>query len=222
MPASTLTPPDAILFDWDNTLVDTWPTIQDAMNHTLAHFGMPVWSMEETRLRVRKSMRDSFPGLFGDRWQRAADVFYERYRAIHVKRLEPLPGAEDLLQFLHDAGIFTGVVSNKVGEYLRVEARHLGWERYFTNLVGAGDAERDKPALQPVLMALEGSNTKPAENVWFIGDADIDLVCGTEAGCLAILVRENAPDDEERNALPPHHYCKNRHQLKVMIEGLTA
>jgi phosphoglycolate phosphatase len=32
--------PRAILFDWDNTLVDTWPTILDALNTTFEAFHM--------------------------------------------------------------------------------------------------------------------------------------------------------------------------------------
>ena len=32
--------PRAILFDWDNTLVDSWPTILDALNTTFEAFHM--------------------------------------------------------------------------------------------------------------------------------------------------------------------------------------
>ncbi|HIM41740.1 MAG TPA: hypothetical protein EYM35_02600, partial [Rhodospirillales bacterium] len=86
--------PRAILFDWDNTLVDSWPTIHDALNVTLTAFGKEPWILDETRSRVRKSMRDSFPKLFGDKWRDAGDVFYERYAAIHVDKLRPIDGAQ--------------------------------------------------------------------------------------------------------------------------------
>ena len=55
------TKPQAIIYDWDNTLVDSWPPIQDALNTTFVAFNMPPWSMNEVRERVRKSMRESFP-----------------------------------------------------------------------------------------------------------------------------------------------------------------
>jgi len=73
---ATLPPPRAILFDWDNTLVDAWGTIQLALNATLTAMGFPAWTMEETRLKVRASLRDSFPRMFGDRWLEARDIFY--------------------------------------------------------------------------------------------------------------------------------------------------
>ncbi|PPR65951.1 MAG: hypothetical protein CFH03_00782, partial [Alphaproteobacteria bacterium MarineAlpha3_Bin2] len=37
--------PRAILFDWDNTLVDSWPTIIDALNVTLEAYGKTPWTM---------------------------------------------------------------------------------------------------------------------------------------------------------------------------------
>ena len=45
--------PQAILFDWDNTLVDTWLTIHEALNHVMAAMDKPLWSLAETRARVR-------------------------------------------------------------------------------------------------------------------------------------------------------------------------
>lgn len=222
MTVPALTEPAAILLDWDNTLVDTWPTIRDAMNHTLVRFGQKPWSMQEIRTRVRKSMRDSFPDLFGDAWPDAADVYYDRYQSIHVDRIAALPGAQDLLSYLHGRGLFSAIVSNKAGHYLRIEADHLGWSRYLGNLVGAGDAKRDKPAPDPVLMALDGSTLRPQDNVWFAGDADIDLECAVNAGCIPVLVRENAPDSAEMTGLPPHHYAENCTHLKRMIQQASG
>ena len=34
-----LKPPRAILFDWDNTLVDTWPTIVECYHDTFTALG---------------------------------------------------------------------------------------------------------------------------------------------------------------------------------------
>lgn len=210
----TLPAPKAVLFDWDNTLVDSWAIIHEAMNATLNHFGMESWTLEETRSRVRKSMRDRFPDLFGDDWPQAADIFYEHYRGIHISRLEPLPGSQDMLESLHEQGIFMAVVSNKTGDYLRLEAAHLGWDRYLKNLVGSKDAEQDKPAADPVHMALDGSGHQPAMDIWFVGDADIDLECAMETGCTPILVREKPPEPGEFDRHPPAKYLKNCMELK--------
>jgi phosphoglycolate phosphatase len=212
--------PRAILFDWDNTLVDSWPTIHDALNVTLAAFGLETWSFDETRSQVRKSLRDSFPKLFGDRWRDASEVFYERYAAIHVQQLQPLPGAEEMLKFLVDAGIHLSVVSNKKGDFLRQESKHLGWDRYFGVLVGALDAERDKPAIEAVDLALAPSGFQKGPDVWLAGDADIDLECAHNAGCLAVLIRELPPEPGELDAHPPAMHFPNRDALCKYIDTM--
>lgn len=195
--------PRAILFDWDNTLIDSWPTITDALNTTFEAFDMPPWTLNEVRARVARSMRDSFPALFGDKWRDAGEVFYERYAAIHVKMLKPLPGAETMLQTLTDTGIHLGVVSNKKGDFLRNEVKHLEWDRFFGAIVGSLDAEIDKPDPKPVDLVLKPSGIERGPGVWFAGDASIDLECAHNAGLTPILIRELAPGPGEMENHPP-------------------
>jgi len=209
--------PRAVLFDWDNTLVDTWPVIQDAMNATLRHMGQPTWSLDETRTRVRRSLREAFPEMFGERWEEARDVFYTRFREIHLVRLTVRPGAAELLGSLGEKGVYLGVVSNKMGDHLRREAAHLGWSRHFGRLVGATDASRDKPAAAPVRMALEGSGIAPGESVWFVGDTEIDMECAYNAGCIPVLVRETSPQAREFEKYSPRAHFSDCRALAALV-----
>ena len=59
--------PTALLYDWDNTLVDGWAAVTAALNAVFAAFAMPAWTAEDTRSRARLSLRESFPTMFGDR-----------------------------------------------------------------------------------------------------------------------------------------------------------
>lgn len=212
--------PRAILFDWDNTLVDSWPVIHDALNVTLTAFGLSPWTMEETRARVRKSMRDSFPALFGDRWEEAGEVFYRRYGAIHADLIRPAEGAEAALEELSAAGFYLGVVSNKKGDFLREEAARLGWDGYFGRLVGAFDAARDKPASDAVNLALSGSGVAGGADVWLVGDTDIDLECALNAACVPILLRRESPAPGEFGRCPPAWHCAGFEALCNKLKGL--
>jgi phosphoglycolate phosphatase len=197
--------PRAILFDWDNTLVESWGVIHEAMNLTLDAMSHPRWSREETETRVRGSLRDTFPDLFGDRWKEAEKVFYDSFEAIHLAHLRPLSGAAELLAYLSQTlNLYVGVVSNKRGPFLRKEAAHLGWSDYFRKMAGAGDAARDKPALEHVQLALGDLPAGP--DVWFVGDADIDLKCAHNAACMPILVRPKPPGDGEFPGHEPSLY----------------
>lgn len=181
--------PRAALLDWDNTLVDSFPVIHGAINDTLVAMGHEPWTFEDTCRQIAKSMRDFFPQLFRDRWEEARDVFYASYGARNLDSIRPLPGARELLSALAEAGAYLGVVSNKNGDTLREEVRHLGWEDYFGRVVGANDASADKPAPAVVEMALDGSGIRPGGDVWFVGDNAIDIDCARAAGCLPVVVR---------------------------------
>ncbi|MBM3487917.1 MAG: HAD family hydrolase [Alphaproteobacteria bacterium] len=211
--------PRAILFDWDNTLVDTWPVIHDAVNHTLVAMGKPVWTYDETRRRVRRSAREAFPELFGDRWEEARAVFHARFQSIHLDALAVLPGAEPLLATLAARGLWLGVVSNKTGEHLRREARHLGWARYFHRLVGANDAARDKPDPAAIAAALAGGPVAAGEGVWFVGDTEIDLQAAYNAGCIAVLMRAEPPAPGEFAGHEPMFHTRTCKELAALVSG---
>ena len=185
-------PPRAVLFDWDNTLVDNWACILDALNATLEAMGHAPWTFEESRERVFRSAREGFPDLFGPRWREARTLFYDHFTARHLETLKPLPGAAALLEGLARAGIYAGVVSNKRGDLLRREAAHLGWLPFFGRIVGADDAKADKPDVAPVELALAGSGVARGPSVWFVGDNAVDVRCARNAGCVAVLVGASA------------------------------
>lgn len=189
MSEKMLLPPKAVIFDWDNTLVDSWETIQAALNLTFDDFGKDRWDLAETKTRVARSLRDSFPTLFGDnRWEEAKDRFYAHFKAIHLETLTPLAGAHDLLSALRDTGAYMGVVSNKNGDFLRSEVACLGWGHFFGGVVGATDAKKDKPAADPVHLAMGDSAAAQYENLWFVGDSVVDIQCARNVGATAILI----------------------------------
>lgn len=185
---ATLRPPRAILFDWDNTLVDSWGTIHEALNFLMRAMDKPEWSLADTKEKVRLSLRESFPLHFGERWEEARDIYLDRFRAIHLERLRSLPGRETLLRGLVEQGIYLGIVSNKTGELLRREVARLGWSGFFGSIVGAGDAPLDKPARDPVHMALAPSGVAAGDEVWFVGDTAVDMECAENSGCVAVLL----------------------------------
>lgn len=212
--------PRAILFDWDNTLVDTWPVIHKAMSELFGHFGMPAWSLEETKTRVRQSMRDSFPALFGARWEEARDVFYDCFERVHLEALEAHPAADIMLSAFVDRGVHMAVVSNKQGKYLRLEVEKLGWNGHFANLVGAGDAPRDKPAPDPIPIALKGSGIVPAGHVWFVGDTGVDMQIAHATGLTPVLVRNDPDPPGEFDAYPPAIRLSDLSALHALVTRL--
>ncbi len=139
--------PTVLLFDWDNTLVDSWSVIHAAMNETLeAHGPSALVALRGRGPHPRLACATASRSSSAIALARGREGLLRRLRApFTCWQLEPLPGAADLLAWASGAGFYLGVVSNKRGHYLRKEAAHLGWDKYFAALAGAGDAAQDKP-----------------------------------------------------------------------------
>ncbi len=192
--------PQAVIFDWDNTLVDSWPAIAEAINMTRQTFGLPVWSLDEIKLNCTRAARESFPEWFGDDWKKAYDVYYQGFDEVRRKRsITPLNGAPELLTWLQQQKIPAFVVSNKRGDYLRIEAEKLDWQKYFVSIVGAQDAPRDKPARDHVDHALKNTNIVADPSVWFVGDSEADVLCARNSGCTPVLI--GGPDMGQKHSV---------------------
>jgi phosphoglycolate phosphatase len=211
--------PRALLFDWDNTLVDTWDTIHQALVVTFTAMGREPWTLAETKLKVARSLRDAFPVLFGDRWEEARQLYLDSFVAVHLERLKAMDGAPAMLEALAADGFHLGVVSNKTGNILRREADHLGWTRHFKRLVGAGDAALDKPHAAPMLLALDGSGIGVKE-AWYVGDTALDMECAKNAGCFGVLLGGRAIEEESFAQFPPDLHFPACEALVRYVRGL--
>ncbi|HXQ51978.1 MAG TPA: HAD family hydrolase [Stellaceae bacterium] len=211
--------PTPLLFDWDNTLIESWEAIHHALVVTFRAMGHEPWSLEETKARVRRSLRDAFPALFGARWEEARTLYLDAFTATHLERIAPAPGAESLLRELVARGHYLAVVSNKTGPVLRKEAAHLGWSGMFARLVGAGDATADKPDAAPIRLALEGSGFEPG-GAWYIGDTALDMECAANAGCTGVLVGALDEADADFVRFPPALRFPACAALALHIRGL--
>lgn len=217
----SLPKPQAILFDWDNTLVDTWPTIHAALNMTLEYMQHPLWTLEKVKASVKRSMRESFPEMFADRWEEAAGHYQQSYRSIHLGHLQPLLGAEETLKMLKQRNLFIAIVTNKKSDTLKLELDHLGWRDYFDVTVGAGDAARDKPSGDPAILALKDYNGDRGERVWFVGDTVVDLQCATAIEALAVLFGDHTPQNmmHDGHAFAAHAHTHAEFQRMVTDAG---
>ncbi len=193
-------PPEILLYDWDNTLVDGWAGITAALNAVFAAFGRPLWRADETRARVRVSLAESFPAMFGAEWERARDIFYATLKGEHLRHLRLMPGVEALLAA---GGRWPqGVVSNKAGAFLRAEVTHLGWDGHFRAVIGAGDAAADKPDPAPLHLALRKMGAEVGPHVWYIGDTALDMQAARAAGCRPVLLGDANHDGGIARAAP--------------------
>lgn len=202
--------PVALLFDWDNTLVDSWQAIYTAFNATLEAMGHEPWDVARARAHIGPPADQAFPPLFGEDWRKAEKIYHSFFEQGSDKHrfAKPLPGAEQLLSAAAELDVFMAVISNKRGPNLRAEAAHLGWNRFFSLIVGAGDAQASKPDPAPMLFALTNTGIEPGANVWYIGDHHTDLLFARNSGCKAVLLNGHDLDQSLLAQMPPLYAFK--------------
>ena len=211
------TPPKAILFDWDNTLVNNWEPIFFAYKETLKKLGLRNQSKDETLKNAKYSLRETFPKIFKDDWIKAKRIFYNNFKKIHLKKIKPIRNAERLLKTINKKKIISGVISNKDGNLLRKEIKKLGWEKYFKVIVGANEAKKDKPSKYPLLLALNKISLKPNKNIWYVGDNEIDVEFAKKNNCSSIFI-ENKMFKKKDLKQKPDLILKKINALEIYIK----
>ena len=207
--------PLSLVFDWDNTLVDTWLTCYEAMNQTLTSYGHAPYTPERFSTQPHRSLRESFPEIFKEKAQDAERFFYTLIHGNHLDTLRPLPGAEKLLQWAVRQGIYLAIVSNKAGDLLRKEVAYLGWSAYFQKIIGSYDTHEDKPSHIPLWAALEKGPSEPGHGVWFAGDSCVDIQCAKNGGCVPVAMGEHAAKPQD--AVVWGRDCIHLHQLLLSL-----
>ena len=204
----TLNKPKGIFFDWDGTLVDSVAPLELAHRHVMAHFGLEqppegtAWFYEF----FGKPRHLVYLGIYGEELADTAREMYDEYfPTMHCEAIAPMAEAEDLLKTIVSSGVPAGIVTNKKPSFVKPEIEHLGWDKYFSAVVGCNDAGRDKPHADPLILALslaKVGDVDPSE-IWFVGDTPADHGCALNYGASFIYTDyEGVPVQHEFNPKP--------------------
>lgn len=200
--------PEAIFFDWDGTLVDSFAFLTKAHNSVKSQFGLSPFTGQEFTRYFGVPRDRLFIDIYGPHAADAKPAFEQYFHDNHLKEMVLIPGAEKMLDTIASLGIPMGVVSNKRSDFLRAEVEYLGWGKYFGDVVvGAGDAEADKPDPAPLILAASMCDNIDIGRIWYVGDTQIDVECSRAAGCTCVVV---APLETTTHV---HIYEKNYEEI---------
>jgi pyrophosphatase PpaX len=210
-------PPIAVLFDLDGTLVDTIPFILASVRHAFLGYGSCPTDVEwlagiGTPLREQLAAFAREPG--------DVDRLFERYRrfwrAEHDARTRAFPGAVELVAGLARAGHPIGIVTAKLEEGALRTLRHVGLLPYLGAVVGADGAARAKPHPDPVEVALHRLGRPPGRAV-LVGDSVHDVISARAAGVHAIAALWGAADRAALEAARPDAWAESLSEIPAMV-----
>lgn len=164
----------AILFDLDGTLLNTLEDLHNATNHTLAHFGCPLRTLEEVRTFVgngaRNQMRCALPENGDHPPLEEVLAYYQDYynRTSADGTAAPYPGVMEALKVLGEK-YQLAIVSNKPDPAVKKLCA-----KYFPGIYARGVSEDcpRKPAPDMVHLTVKALG---AEKCVFVGDSEVDV-----------------------------------------------
>lgn len=183
----------AIVWDWDNTLMDTSEIIYQAQRDLFLVYKKTDLPRADAFTLMNKSARDWMPEVFGADWQEAYRFYLERYAA-HISQIKPKPFAKEILAKAQKEGFLSVVVSKKMRYIIHREALSFDLNNYLTRIIGSGDAKEDKPSIVALKTALDGLDI---DKVIVIGDAVVDMKMAKEYGAISVLLRKQATKEKE-------------------------
>ncbi|MEZ0261352.1 MAG: HAD family hydrolase [Alphaproteobacteria bacterium] len=202
----------AILFDHDGTLVDTVPGLVAGHNAVAKHFGHPPLTREDVVVRMASGGGLKIMGdLYGaERAEEALALFRQLVGGERKKNITPMKGMERMLAKLSELQAPMAIVSNANKDMLDHEVGHLALGKYFPVVVGADEAPKNKPAADPLFLALERLKL-PKETIattLMVGDSEADLAAAKAAGCHAIYIHESGKAPEGYAPLAVFRSCE--------------
>ncbi len=185
----------AIIFDLDGTLCDTMDDLLTAMNGMLADLGYPLRTRSDlfrfinrgARRFVGRSLPDGLVEDFDDpHVTEAMRVYSEHYSHCYAAKTHEYAGMTEALTALRDAGYALGVLSNKQDRFVKDIIAKIFPDGLFSSVNGQTELP-EKPDPAAAYAVAEALGAKPCECV-FVGDSDIDMKTGVNAGMFPLGV----------------------------------
>ena len=178
---------DAMIFDWDGTLVDSLPVITRINAEVLGIYGV-AFDDAAYRAALRPDWRSMYLqlGVPVAQVEEVGRLWTDRYRA-QMSDVRAFPDVHLALERLASAGHPIGIVT--AGDRLVVEyqLRATGLGAYIEVLVCGDDMPYSKPHPAPLLEALEGLGIRDRpSDVTYIGDAPDDMRMARAVGARGI------------------------------------
>ncbi|MCS6864998.1 MAG: HAD-IA family hydrolase [Gemmataceae bacterium] len=201
----------AILFDFDGTLADSFAAITASTNHVRNCYGLPPLSEAEVRQFVGYGLVHLMTTLVpGVPVEEAVARYREHHPYVMMTQTRLMPGVAETLPQLAHRGYRMAVCSNKRVEFTQQLVTALGLKDYFACILGPDDVQqRAKPDPAMLLEALNRLKVSPQQAV-YVGDMVVDVQTARAAGVpvwlilppespLRLQFRTNSP----ASALPP-------------------
>ena len=196
IPATSGIQVQALLFDFDGTLIDASEAICSSFRAAL---GSPRGAQTPDALirnMIGRPLRAMFADVHDGATSAEIDAYVERYREAFLPSSmamsRPLPGVAETIRTLSNTYRLAIVTTRQSDGAVRMLQVHK-LLTFFETIVGLEHVQAPKPDPEPVREALRRMQVAPA-HAWMIGDTPDDVLAGRRAGVRTIGVTTGCHD----------------------------
>jgi pyrophosphatase PpaX len=192
---------EAILFDWDGTLVDSLGAFHAANAAVMAAFDLP-FDVAAYRRNYVPDWREMYLrlGIPPHRIDEA-NTLWEAAFGADGEAVVAFPGVIDALARLRDAGAVLGIVTAGVRSVVEPQLARMGLDDLLPIRVFGDDLPVHKPDPEPLRRALRlcGHDHRPELSA-YVGDAPTDMQMAVAVGARAIGIESVLGDPDDLRA----------------------
>ena len=184
----------ALIFDIDNTLVNTLDMNMIPLQKIILEEKGEEWTLEEVYhfasypgMKVMEELEVKNPEEVYARWVK----YVNEYKA------SPYDGMDNVLKTLHEKLRFS-VVSSKNKKQYDIDVVSLGLDDYMEVVVLEDDTSKHKPDPEPLLLCMERLGLNK-EDVIYIGDAYSNLLASRNAGIDFAFAKWGSVESKDMN-----------------------
>lgn len=208
---------DTIIFDLDGTLVDSKKDIVNSVNFTLKQLGLRSKPFDEivsfigtgVNSLIRRSIGEENKSLFN----KSISIFENHYKKHAADKSKLYPHVKDILEYFRDKALF--VVTNRKKNMAQITLHSLGIDKYFKDVIGGDNESCLKPSACSLDKALEGVEDR--KRIIIVGDMDLDVLTGKEAGILTCAVTYGIGKKEDILRAKPDYIIDGMLELEEIV-----
>ena len=207
-----------LIFDIDGTLVDGRKDIVRAVNFTLSTLGLKQKTFESIVSYIGTGVIDLIKKSLGEEnlalTDKGLDIFRKYYLQHCADESVLYPHVKEALDYFKDKKMI--ILTNRHIKSAKILLNHLKIKNYFEQIIGADDEKCKKPSPCPINNISSQFNIRK-EKIIIIGDMDIDILTGKNAGIKTCWVTYGLGKKEDVQKLRPNYIINNLLELKDVI-----
>ncbi len=210
-----------IVFDLDGTLISSHETIYEATVDTLRRLNIQA---EMPRNEFYSKIGLHFVDIFDDFKIRVPDFekFIDIYKNVYfdfIHSSSVYNGANDAIASLVKKGIKISLLTTKAQDQAELILKHFNLYDKFDEVMGRRPGIAHKPSPEPLLKICEYLKTD-ASNTLIVGDTEIDIQCGKNAGSKTCAVTYGYRTKKELQKSEPDFMVDNITDIEYIVNGM--